>query len=484
MENNTGSKTKRPNKLWLIPLILVILLVSFWLIPNIVFWLKYGGMPIAAQTVGFAPDCIWSGTAVVWIDENQNGQFEASEQPLQNVVFHVSDGGSSTSNWKGEATLSVWLPGCPQANFEIYPEIPNGYKLTTSASISADARDLNKIFEFGFNTLEGIPTATARPSSPTCTSYQIGIANQYDVSDIAIAADGSIWAATFGNGVVHYISEKDEWIRYTVKDGLISDKVYSITTLNNGDIWFAARGGASVWNGSNWSSYTVADGIISGEVFKVAQGYDNSIWFATEGGVSRFIPSTGTWTNYTTNDGLADNFITYVMATSDNSIWLPTATEGLTRLILPTSDNEKPQWITYSEYSEGENYIPVDYIDRIQVAPDGTYWFAGLEGLLQYDPISKKWNFDENKSNIGGYINSFAFGHDGSIWIASGVESPEIYHLNNQNIWEVYDSRDGLPTISNRNVNEDGAEDIVLDLDNNVWVATRETATRCTFSGK
>jgi len=355
--------------------------------------------------------------------------------------------------------------------------------LTTSASMSADVRDLNKVFEFGFSTLEGVPTATARPSSPTCTSYKIGIANQYDVSDIAIAADGSIWAATFGNGVVHFISEQDEWIRYTVADGLISNKIYSITALNNGDIWFAASGGASVRNGSSWLSYTEKDGLINSEVFKVAQASDQSIWFATEGGVSHLIPSTSTWTNYTTNDGLADNYIRYVIATSDNSIWLPTVTEGMTRLILPASDNEKPQWITYSKYSEGENYIPVDYIDRIQVAPDGTYWFAGLQGLLQYDPTSETWNFDENNSN-GGYVNSFTFGQDGSIWIASGTESPEIYHLNSQNIWEVYDSRDGLPTINKENVNEDGAEGIVEDSSNNVWVATRETATRCVFSGK
>jgi ligand-binding sensor domain-containing protein len=483
MQNSNDEKTKRLNKLWLIPLILLILFLAIWILPSIIFWIQYRGMPIAAQTGGFAPDCIWSGTALAWIDENKNGQHDPNEQPLPNVIFHVSDGEDSASNWKGETTLSVWLPGCPQASFEIRPEIPNGYKLTTLASMSADVRDLNKVFEFGFSTLEGVPTATARPSSPTCTSYQIGIANQYDVSDIAIAADGSIWAATFGNGVVHYISEQDEWIRYTVADGLIGDKIYSITALNTGDIWFAARGGASVWNGSSWLSYTEKDGLINSEVFKVAQAPDQSIWFATEGGVSHLIPSTSTWTNYTTNDGLADNFITYVIATSDNSIWLPTVTEGMTRLILPASDNEKPQWITYSEYSEGENYIPVDYIDRIQVAPDGTYWFAGLQGLLQYDPTSETWNFDENNSN-GGYVNSFTFGQDGSIWIASGTESPEIYHLNSQNIWEVYDSRDGLPTINKENVNEDGAEGIVVDSSNNVWVATRETATRCVFSGK
>ena len=122
--------------------------------------------------------------------------------------------------------------------------------------------------------------------------------------------------------------------------------------------------------------------------------------------------------------------------------------------------------------------------DTRYVIRNGTYWFAGLQGLLQYDPTSKEWKYDERNSNIGGYVNSFTFGHDGSIWIASGTKSPIIYHLNNQNVWEIYDSRDGLPTIDRKNVNEDGAQDIVLDLNNHVRIATRENATRCVFPGR
>ena len=480
-DNNTG-KTKQPNKSWLITLILAILLLSIWLLPKIIFWIRYRDMPIAAQTGGFAPDCIWSGTAVAWIDENQNGQYDTNEQPLPNVVFHISDGENSTSNWKGEATLNVWLPGCPEANFEVFPEIPNGYSLTTTSKLPSSARESNQVFQFGFNTLSGVPTATARALSPTCTSYQIGIANQYDVSDIAIAADGSVWAATFGNGVIHYVSEQDEWIPYTTANGLIGNKIYSITTFSNGNVWFAARGGASLWNGSQWLSYTDKEGLVNNEVFKIAEAPDQSVWFATEGGVSHFIPDSGTWTNYTVSDGLADDFVQYVAATPDNSVWFPTVTEGMTRLILPTSGSNDQQWITYSEYSEGENYIPLDFIDRIQVAPDGTYWFAGLEGLLQFDPRTESWKFDESYANNGGQVNSFTFGQDGSIWVASGSQSPIIYHLNSQNNWEIYDSRDGLPTINKANVNEDGAVGVAVDFNNNVWIATREFATRCVFS--
>ncbi len=480
MQNEEKSK-RDFNKLWLIPISVLVLCFATWIIPNIIFWIKYQGMPIAAQTVGFAPDCAWSGTAVAWIDKNKNGQREADEQPLPDVTFHVSDGESVVSDWKGEAVLMVWLPGCPEASFEVYPDTPANYALTTQNSLPSNARESERAYEFGFITLEGVPTATARPAPPSCTSYQIGVAVQDEISNIAIAANGTIWAATFGKGIVRYDSAQDTWVRYTKNEGLISNDIYSITPFTNGDIWFGARGGASVWNGSTWQSFTEQDGLINDEVFKIAEAPDQSIWFATEGGVSHFIPSSNSWINYTTQEGLADNFVTYIAATEDRSVWLPTATEGMTRLILPASENEQPKWITYSNDTEGANYVPVDYIDRIVVAPDGTYWFAGLEGLMQFDPKSEIWSLDENTSVPSSYINSFTFGPDGSIWVASGVESPVIYHLNNQKIWEIYDSRDGHPTLNKEITNEDGAHGIAVDINNNVWVATGEAVTRCVF---
>jgi streptogramin lyase len=479
VDKNHKGATKKPNKFWLITSILFFLFFVFWLLPNIIFWIQYHGMAIAAWTRGFPPDCLWGGKAVAWIDENQNGQYDAHEQPLPGVVFHVSGGLDSTSNWKGETTLGVWLPGCPDAIFEISPEIPNGYRLTTAPNLPSNAREPDRVFEFGFITLHGVPTATARPPSPTCTSYRIGVVNQYEVSDMAIAADGSVWAATFSNGVVHYVSERDEWIRYAVDDGLISNDISSLTTLNNGDIWFAARGGATLWNGSQWLSYTDKDGLINNEVFKIAQAPDQSIWFATEGGVSHFIPDKGTWTNYTVNDGLADDFVRYVAVTPDNSVWFATF-EGLTRLILPTSDGEEPKWVTYGEFIQEENHISLDYVDTIQVSPDGTYWFDGTDGLLQFDPKTETWKLDESLANIPGGISSITFGQDGSMWVAAGSEYPVVYHLNSENTWEIYDNRDGLPTISN--VNEDDAVDVVVDFNNNVWIATRISATRCIFS--
>ena len=182
---------------WIIPGIVVIYIGIY----NIVFQIKYGGMPIAAMTRGFALDCLWTTIVIAWIDTNQNGIQEEKEPPLPGFTFHVSKGADAITNWKGETALHVWLPGCPDATFDFYPEVPDGYRLTTESGFSSNVRNYDQVYRFGFAYLPGVPTATPRPAPPVCESFPIGKINVYDVTDIAIASDQTIWVATFGNGV-------------------------------------------------------------------------------------------------------------------------------------------------------------------------------------------------------------------------------------------------------------------------------------------
>src|SRR5437762_1661632 len=74
-------------------------------------------------------DCIWRHSAVAFVDTNGNGVRDPAEPPLKDVYFriddtynHFTDVGSAHSNVRGEADLSVWLPGCPTAEFEVHTD--------------------------------------------------------------------------------------------------------------------------------------------------------------------------------------------------------------------------------------------------------------------------------------------------------------------------------------------------------------------------
>ncbi|MGZ6317476.1 MAG: hypothetical protein ACXWNQ_09470 [Anaerolineales bacterium] len=108
-------------------------------------------------------DCAWSAVAVAWIDNNQNGSFDPGEPVLQNVALHVTDIQNHVSDvafgamtdQRGMAHLQVPISGCPTVDFEVYPDTPPGYRLTTEAPIRVNKNSLGTLqsgatYYFGF----------------------------------------------------------------------------------------------------------------------------------------------------------------------------------------------------------------------------------------------------------------------------------------------------------------------------------------------
>lgn len=139
------------------PKILKILTAIFVVICLIV---AIGG--IFSFSMGSA-DCAWLGIAKAWIDENENGYMDDGEIPLEGVSFHVDDIRNKyidvaepvTTDGNGDAQLDVWLPGCPDVDFEVYADVPEGYRPTTNSRLEASRTfwgnlKWNATYSFGF----------------------------------------------------------------------------------------------------------------------------------------------------------------------------------------------------------------------------------------------------------------------------------------------------------------------------------------------
>jgi hypothetical protein len=109
-------------------------------------------------------DCEWDGTAVAWLDANNNGIWDANEVPLIGVKFSV-DGWSvwwidnafiSKDIPTGGVGLAVWLAGCPDVSFKVCAEVPENYQPTTNICIVPEQR-MNEILQFGFNEKQSLP---------------------------------------------------------------------------------------------------------------------------------------------------------------------------------------------------------------------------------------------------------------------------------------------------------------------------------------
>jgi len=72
--------------------------------------------------------------------------------------------------------------------------------------------------------------------------------------------------------------------RFTTKDGLPSNTVYSSIQDHLGYIWFSTEYGVSRFNGFRFENFNQQDGLSDNDVFKVAQDSKNRIWFLTSNG--------------------------------------------------------------------------------------------------------------------------------------------------------------------------------------------------------
>ena len=125
--------------------------------------------------------------------------------------------------------------------------------------------------------------------------------------------DGCLWAGT-DRGVIRWNLDTGEHKKYTRRDGLCADAVYSMVIDSKGKKWFGTAGGVNSFDGTQWISYTSKNGLVNNCVLSIALDKDNKKWFGTRDGVSLYDGKN--WTTYTADDGLVDNRINTILIDS------------------------------------------------------------------------------------------------------------------------------------------------------------------------
>lgn len=105
------------------------------------------------------------------------------------------------------------------------------------------------------------------------------------VFSMLAAADGSIWAGTWGGGAARF--DGRTWTNLTTKNGLAGNIVYSMVQDRTGAIWFGTSGGVSRWDGKAFRNVGTAEGLLERNVYALAVGPDGDVWAGTKKGVAR-----------------------------------------------------------------------------------------------------------------------------------------------------------------------------------------------------
>jgi hypothetical protein len=113
--------------------------------------------------VGGVADCSWHGSARAWIDSNADGLINHDEPPLGDVEVHIADVQNQLVeiSWPvitdkdGVVQFTASIPGCSDTLFEIYVDIPDGYRITTKPRIEVnpdvlESSGMKRVYYFGF----------------------------------------------------------------------------------------------------------------------------------------------------------------------------------------------------------------------------------------------------------------------------------------------------------------------------------------------
>lgn len=102
---------------------------------------------------------------------------------------------------------------------------------------------------------------------------------------ILAAADGAVWAGTWGGGVGRFDGQR--WRNFTTREGLAGNIVYSMAQDAKGVFWFGTDAGVSRYDGKTWRTLDQRDGLLERHVYAVAVAPDGDVWVGTRRGVAR-----------------------------------------------------------------------------------------------------------------------------------------------------------------------------------------------------
>jgi len=146
---------------------------------------------------------------------------------------------------------------------------------------------------------DGLGAANA-DNLPHSTNTGLGTRSRHDLSvgadgpatynpnyvfSILSAADGSIWAGTWGGGAARW--DGKAWRNLTAQDGLAGNIVYSLAQGADGTLWFGTDKGVSRYDGKAFHTIGMADGLLERHVYALAIAPNGDVWAGTRKGVVR-----------------------------------------------------------------------------------------------------------------------------------------------------------------------------------------------------
>jgi signal transduction histidine kinase/ligand-binding sensor domain-containing protein len=266
--------------------------------------------------------------------------------------------------------------------------------------------------------------------------------------------EGNLW---IGSGLGLYRWSGHQFIAYTEREGLRSNRVLGVSIESAEIAWISTTDGVTRLDlGRTESaplqvrSYTTDDGLPSNEVWQTLRDGRGRLWFATADGVCLFTEGQGCRV-FEESDGLTGSYILTLFEDRAGALWVG-STGGATRI---TGLDDGTFQIEAFDALDG-----MAGTDVYAIAQDleGRIWFASAGGVNMYDGRSiRSWTPEDGL--VVGTINDILVSKAGQIWVATSGAGIARYEPekgpSGYGAFRTWRREDGLPSSTVMSLVED-----------------------------
>jgi diguanylate cyclase (GGDEF)-like protein len=225
------------------------------------------------------------------------------------------------------------------------------------------------------------------------------------IQQVSVAADHSLWIATFGSGLFRLRAGRFE--HYGTGQGLGSGVVLSLLPEPDGALWAGtAEGGLNRLRPRRIRMVGPSEGLSDTAANAVLEAPDGSLWIATLGhGLNHY--RDGHMRVYTTRDGLSsDTVLSLLWSRRTGRLWVGTEDGALNWLEggrfqrLPLREGSRPA--------------------KILEQPDGLMWAGTTKGLFRIENGAVARFYTKNDGLPSNVVLAIVQDRDGSLWLGTG----------------------------------------------------------------
>ncbi|MDR9418125.1 two-component regulator propeller domain-containing protein [Gracilimonas sp.] len=190
----------------------------------------------------------------------------------------------------------------------------------------------------------------------------------------------------------------------------ISDyRFNSIFEDREGNFWFGTnRNGLIIVSKSRVKNIGTQEGLSGNNILGLFEDSRGRYWVGTRGAGLNLITENGI-TNYTSDDGLASDIVHTIGEDKNGNIWVGHHENGLDKITDTDIENYQPG-----------NNVEINNIRAIYSDKDKNFWLGTYDGLIKFDPITKKQTvYNEDDGLAGVKIRYITQAPDGAIWSGS-----------------------------------------------------------------